>query len=951
MKFFRITCSGGQHVDYENFCEELVLQDTYIEYLTHDFASISILGAVTHKNALTPDDLELMLSEAITENLQKNLLKTDPRYFGSNVRFDIEEVSYANLVTSSRNRANMLLQKANLTEFLELHERGIYQRNLLSSTLNGCNHDWKKLYAEASSSYYSGDLTAELDRILGSPANHSVVVNYVITVADTTSAYDAKDVLLKVLEGAGRAPSRYIYTFDFFQLGVEHTPSRSFQEVKDLVNMNLGVALRNSTLILDYSRLTYGSKRESVAYEVLTQLLDRISHLAREIQIVFLVPSNSKNLIENLIKRTPLPVVLIEPDKVADLSSMSPQETRRQLAEKLSSMSYSPQGSSLDRLLEKTVSNYSFHGTIDDLANQWINEHNLETDYYRYANAVRLPDDILSREAKGIDRLKELIGLKAVKEEIIRIVRSNRSEFRYRRLGLPPSDASLHCVFQGPPGTGKTEVARIYAEILRDAGIIPEGRILEVDGSALGSPGYFVNDVFRRGKGSIIFIDEAYAISPPLISELIAQMENNRSDTVVILAGYRESMQQLLSFNEGFRSRIGAVIDFPNYSTDELVQIFDLMAKHQNLKLTDAARSLVQNQLAAAGMRPDQGNARYVRQLLADIRQRQQERIDVWISSFSAGDSAVLEPELTLEQAQTIIADDVPTPEQEAIPAVEQLEQLVGLHSIKDEVKRQLDFVEIQKIRRDRGIATRFTPMHMVFTGNPGTGKTEIARIVGKIARERKILAVGKFIEVSAAQLTSPIPGGTAHVVTRVFNEARGSVLFVDEAYSLGSTAAGHEAVDAMVKLMEDMREELIVILAGYTKDMEAFMKTNDGFASRVRTTIKFPYYSASELMEIFELAAKGDGYSITSATQAKALEIFQELGSRTRDGNGRFARQLLEEAKLNQAVRLQRRHHEPHELSTDNLQLLIPEDLTFKDEWKETQASIGFIPNSDLAR
>lgn len=199
------------------------------------------------------------------------------------------------------------------------------------------------------------------------------------------------------------------------------------------------------------------------------------------------------------------------------------------------------------------------------------------------------------------------------------------------------------------------------------------------------------------------------------------------------------------------------------------------------------------------------------------------------------------------------------------------------------------------------------------------------------------------FFEVSKAQLISPIPGTTAQLVSQVFEQARGSVLFIDEAYSLWDGAAGKDAVDAMVKLMEDMREEIIVIMAGYTEEMRDFVAANTGFRSRVRITIEFPDYSPAELTILFTFLAEEDGYTLDPATPAKAAEIFRAMGSRISSGNGRFARQLLEEAKLYQAERLKKISDQGQSLNTDELEMLLPEDLVMKTDQLAAKQTIGF--------
>ena len=191
----------------------------------------------------------------------------------------------------------------------------------------------------------------------------------------------------------------------------------------------------------------------------------------------------------------------------------------------------------------------------------------------------------------------------------------------------PVQPFSMHLAFLGAPGTGKTEVARLYGQILKETGVLSEGRVICVSGSDVVRSD--VEKLFDKARGSVLFIDEAYAMTSAsiTISELIAHMENRRDDTVVILAGYEGEMNRLLDSNPGFRSRIGFTLHFAEYDEDELLEIFDLMCRRADLKVEDDAHRSVRDLLARNGRRPDQGNARYVRKLFEDCLGAQQARL------------------------------------------------------------------------------------------------------------------------------------------------------------------------------------------------------------------------------------------------------------------------------------------------------------------------------------
>jgi len=259
-----------------------------------------------------------------------------------------------------------------------------------------------------------------------------------------------------------------------------------------------------------------------------------------------------------------------------------------------------------------------------------------------------------------------------------------------------------------------------------------------------------------------------------------------------------------------------------------------------------------------------------------------------------------------------------------------ELDELVGLGEVKDYVFGLADNLEVQQRRAAAGYKTAKLSMHMIFTGNPGTGKTTIARLVARYLKAIGALSGGQLVEVSRADLVGRYTGHTAPLTNSVIESALGGVLFIDEAYSLyrgEQDSFGLEAIDALVKGMEDHRDELVVILAGYTKEMETFLTANSGLASRFPNRIEFPDYTADELLDITTVLAKGKGYRLAESCTFPLLGYYkrrQELDSRTA-GNGRLARNTLEKAIFNQSRRL---IAEP----AAALDMILPSDLEFEE-------------------
>ena len=240
----------------------------------------------------------------------------------------------------------------------------------------------------------------------------------------------------------------------------------------------------------------------------------------------------------------------------------------------------------------------------------------------------------------------------------------------------------------------------------------------------------------------------------------------------------------------------------------------------------------------------------------------------------------------------------------------EELDKIVGLTKIKEYIYSLEEYYGVQKKRSEAGLKAGEVNKHMIFTGNPGTGKTTIARIVSKYLKAIGVLTGGQLVEVSRADLVGRYAGHTAPLVNQVIKSALGGVLFIDEAYSLNhgnDDSFGLEAIDTLVKGIEDNRDNLIVILAGYSNEMEGFLETNSGLKSRFPNIIDFPDYTGEELLKIADITASSKGYVIDESAKDSLLTYFNFVqATRAMDaGNGRLVRNKIEEAILNQSRRL----------------------------------------------
>ncbi len=279
--------------------------------------------------------------------------------------------------------------------------------------------------------------------------------------------------------------------------------------------------------------------------------------------------------------------------------------------------------------------------------------------------------------------------------------------------------------------------------------------------------------------------------------------------------------------------------------------------------------------------------------------------------------------------------------------AYQTLQEMVGLEKIKSIVDQIIGNAKIQKARSDLGLDQHKTSLHMVFTGNPGSAKTTVARLLAEILSKEGILKSGEFIECGRSDLVGEFVGWTAPKVKKQFRMAKGGILFIDEAYSLvehWGGSYGDEAINTIVQEMENHRDDVIVIFAGYPDKMKNFLERNEGLKSRIAFHVDFPNYNADELLKILQLMAKNKGFELNSAIEEKCLEIFSTACKKNDFGNGRFVRNLLEQALLKQSQRICTENLEK-EIDREKLLELKAEDfeVNVAEQFSDKKTSIGF--------
>ena len=582
-----------------------------------------------------------------------------------------------------------------------------------------------------------------------------------------------------------------------------------------------------------------------------------------------------------------------------------------------------------DKIINRLKSNYEVSKGIEENIKQFIEKDYRQSviknnDYienlYRYIvytnfNILNVSNELKEERIKynrnKTDRtskknIEDLIGLEEIKREVQKF--RNLLIFNKKISNkLENKNMNMNMLFLGNPGTGKTTVASIMADILYELGYIKKNKFIDVTAKDLvaeyvGQTAIKTSRIIENALDGVLFIDEAYSIvsanknasfGEESIATLVQAMEKYKDRLVVIFAGYTLEMKNFLDSNPGIASRIGYTFEFSNYTTEELIQILDNYALSKGFTVEEEAKKGIIEIIEVDKNTRNFGNARFMINLFERL-------VMVHAQDFDENNLMTITKKDVVGLRNESFSLKKSTEEIQG-----ELARLVGLNNVKKELDGLIDLVMLNN-KLEKRIPLN---LNMIFIGNPGTGKTTVARIFAEILYNLGYIKNNKLIEVTGKDLIGEYVGQTSNKTAKVLENALDGLLFIDEAYTLMNQAGNNgnysqDAISTITKYMTDYEGRITIIFAGYKEEMKEFLELNSGLISRVGETIEFGDYSEEELLTIFKKEAEKSEFTIDKNAEEAILSIIKENIKTKNFGNARFVINVFKKTLMQHAKR-----------------------------------------------
>lgn len=494
-----------------------------------------------------------------------------------------------------------------------------------------------------------------------------------------------------------------------------------------------------------------------------------------------------------------------------------------------------------------------------------------------------------------------LVGMEAVYHQMNKLQTQRLFNERRTAMGMPPTHINLHAAVMGGKGSGKTSFAKVLYDFYKRNVFIGDGKLHIVDAANWVTTTEDASSVgadMSRARNGLLYIENASAMIPAetrgskeyVVQALINELRNNTHNTTVVLADEPDKLTEVLAAGD-LKSFIGEIYHLPTLNLDQMIEVAENASHVRGFKLTDEAKRTLRAYLSNELNATTTDVVRIVEKMIINMSARV---VDNAQGLFL--DNTVL-TELTEE--------DVPKREISLYDqSIDKLNNLVGLKQLKYNIESHLNLVRFAQLRMQHGLSAVMPPMHMIFTGNPGTGKTTVAKLLGEIYASLGILKTGKVIPVDRKALVGRYIGDTEDNTKRALERAHGNILFIDEAYNLVGDPTdkrdfGPKVIDCLLEELGKESTDMIIIMAGYPEDMEKLLDYNKGLQSRFPYTFHFEDYSEDELVEIAIRTAQQCGYTFSDEALSRLRtlirrEMERSAGREEHFGNARFITRLI---------------------------------------------------------